>query len=128
MKSILYAGAALMVAAGIYGIVEAKQNSSKKEFKAMYEEKKVAEPEETIVEEKIAVVGKEEIKPAAPTNTKKMGANNTITKKKKAVTKKKKRSFNTKLFSRGGLDERFIEGKKLEPIKADSKITEEIKL
>ena len=128
MKSILYAGAALMVAAGIYGIVDAKQNSSKKEFKAMYEEKKVAVPEETIVEENIAVVGKEEIKLAANNSTKKAVVKNIITKKKKAMTKKKKRAFSTKLFSRGGLDERFIEPKKIEPIKTDKKITEEVKL
>ncbi len=128
MKSILYAGAALMVAAGIYGIVDAKQNSSKKEFKAMYEEKKVAEPEETIVEKKIAVVGKEEIKPAPTNYTKKAVVKNTITKKKKAVAKKKKRSFSTKLFSRGGLDERFVEPKKIEPIKTDRMIKEEVKL
>jgi hypothetical protein len=37
----------------------------------------------------------------------------------------KKRKFNTKLFSRGALDERYIEPKKAEKVKTESKKTED---
>ncbi len=40
MKSILYAGAALMIGASIYGFVDYQQTHQKKEFKEMYSEKK----------------------------------------------------------------------------------------
>ena len=36
MKSILYAGAALMIGASIYGFVDYSQASNKKEFNDMY--------------------------------------------------------------------------------------------
>ena len=38
MKSILYVGATLMIGASIYGFVEYKQTSQKKEFTSMYAE------------------------------------------------------------------------------------------
>ncbi len=44
MKSILYVGATLMVAASIYGFVDYKQSSQKKEFNGMYTEKKAIVP------------------------------------------------------------------------------------
>jgi len=44
MKSILYVGASLMVAASIYGFVDLNQSSNKKEFKTMYTEKKAVLP------------------------------------------------------------------------------------
>ncbi len=44
MKSILYAGAALMIGASIYGFVDYKQTHKKKEFREMYSEKKAADP------------------------------------------------------------------------------------
>lgn len=40
MKSILYVGATLMIGASIYGFVDYKQTSHKKEFTALYEEEK----------------------------------------------------------------------------------------
>lgn len=40
MKSILYAGAALMIGASIYGFVDYKKNHDKKEFTGMYNETK----------------------------------------------------------------------------------------
>ena len=46
MKSILYAGAALMIGASIYGFVDYSQASNKKEFNDMY----------TVAKEKPAVV------------------------------------------------------------------------
>jgi hypothetical protein len=36
MKSILYVGATLMIGASIYGFVDYKQTSQKKEFKEQY--------------------------------------------------------------------------------------------
>jgi hypothetical protein len=123
MKSILYAGATLMVAASIFGFVDYKKTSNKKEFTTMYEEKKIIEP---IIDtdEKDIVTKIEETKITAnAAETKKAGVKKALSKKKKAVTlTKKKRKFDTKLFSRGGLDERFIEPKKIEEVKTDTKI------
>ena len=68
MKSILYAGAALMIGASIYGFVDYKQTHKKKEFKEMYAEKKteapvaVAATDEPVTSKEIAV--KEKTKPA----------------------------------------------------------------
>ena len=42
MKSILYAGAALMIGASVYGFVDYRQNSRNTEFKNLYEEKQPA--------------------------------------------------------------------------------------
>lgn len=44
MKSFLYAGAALMIGASIYGFVDYKQTHKKKEFREMYAEKKTGTP------------------------------------------------------------------------------------
>ena len=44
MKSILYVGATLMIGASIYGFVDYKKTSHKKEFTTMYEKKKGKEP------------------------------------------------------------------------------------
>ncbi len=44
MKSILYVGATLMIGASIYGFVDYKSTSHKKEFTAMYEDEKKKEP------------------------------------------------------------------------------------
>lgn len=52
MKSFLYAGAALMIGASIYGFVDYKNTSHKKEFNAMYAEKKAAKPI-VVTEEKV---------------------------------------------------------------------------
>lgn len=62
MKSILYAGAALMIGASIYGFVDYKQTSQKKEFKGMYADgQKTTSPEVVAVSNK-----KEEVSPVAP--------------------------------------------------------------
>jgi hypothetical protein len=62
MKSILYAGAALMIGASIYGFVDYKQTSQKKEFSGMYaDEKKSATPEVVTTE-----IKKEEVAPVVP--------------------------------------------------------------
>ena len=52
MKSILYVGATLMIGASIYGFIDYKQTSQKKEFTSMYAEEKATEPEEITVTEK----------------------------------------------------------------------------
>ena len=52
MKSILYVGATLMIGASIYGFVDYKQTSQKKEFTSMYAEEKATEPVEITATEK----------------------------------------------------------------------------
>lgn len=44
MKSILYVGATLMIGASIYGFVDYKKTSHKKEFTGMYSEQQVKTP------------------------------------------------------------------------------------
>lgn len=106
MKSILYVGATLMIGASIYGFVDYQKTSHKKEFNNMYSEQKVTEPVKTITEKATlsdtkttAAVVKEEI----------TAVTSSIKKEAKKVTKKKKRKLDSKLFSRGALDERYIE-------------------
>jgi hypothetical protein len=157
MKSILYVGATLMIGASIYGFVDYKKTSQKKEFASMYTEEKVKEPavvttndktepaisnEVTATTRKSMVkknVAKEEIidpvKPIteeeriAVTERKEIGESSVDIKVaednniEKKITRKRK--FSTKLFSRGALDERYIEPKKAEKIKTDTKKTEE---
>ena len=62
MKSILYVGASLMVAASIYGFVDLKQTSQKKEFNNMYSEKKAVVPVEVTDVETTEPVVKIEVK------------------------------------------------------------------
>ena len=52
MKSILYVGDTLMIGASIYGFVDYKQTSQKKEFTSMYAEEKATEPVEITATEK----------------------------------------------------------------------------
>ncbi len=141
MKSILYVGATLMIGASIYGFVDYKQTSNKKEFKEMYVEQKADEPvvvvspnkTEPVVEAvvtrktktavtKKVMTGKEETLPVIKplTDEEKMNSSATTTIEKPSVTVipakennvvKKKRRLSTKLFSRGALDERYIEPK-----------------
>jgi hypothetical protein len=100
-----------MIGASIYGFVDYNKTSRHKEFKNMYTEKKVIEPD-LVFDNKITeqVVEKENKKFAGKTT----GAKNTIArnssskKKKSNGSIKKKRTFNSKMFSRGGLEERFI--------------------
>lgn len=132
MKSILYVGATLMIGASIYGFVDYKQTHNKKEFKAMYVESP-AEPEVkgeiNTTDPVIATVAKEDVRTTEKkTDVKTAVVKNTVT-KKKAVVKKKKRTFSTKLFSRGALDERYIKPVPVkedkEEVKTDTKKTEE---
>jgi hypothetical protein len=161
MKSILYVGATLMIGASIYGFVDYKQTSHKKEFKDMYVEPAVptetavvATPEKKTVPAvaaetkavakktkpavtKKAIVEKEEslpvIKPIAAdeklnpeTTTIETTSVTVIPAKENNVAKPvKKRKLSTKLFSRGALDERYIEPKVKVEKKADVKKLED---
>ncbi len=116
MKSILYVGATLMIGASIYGFVDYKKTNHNKKFTTMYEAKDVAEPVEVIASEKNEAIVKKESTNAE----KKMVTNKVVSDvsiknsvvNNKAVKKiKKKKKFSTKLFSRGGLDDRYIEPK-----------------
>jgi len=117
MKSILYVGATLMIGASIYGFVDYNKTRNKKEFKSMYAEKELTK---AAVEEKLPVAVTEKI--AAPVVDKKeatgkTAVNNPTADKKPVakIKKQKKRKFNTRLFSRGALDERYIKEEKIKP-------------
>ncbi|MFZ1312508.1 MAG: hypothetical protein WAR38_06555 [Chitinophagaceae bacterium] len=121
MKSILYAGAALMIGASIYGFVDYSQASNKKEFNDMY----------TVEKEKPAVatlktdndqptkqaIRKEdktgEKKNVTPVNIKAKKEDKSEKyadeKKKEYKVKKEKRKLSTKLFSRAPLREEMEE-------------------
>ena len=52
MKSVFYAGAALMACAAIYGFVDFKKTSNRPGFRTMYEEKESLQPASTPEKEK----------------------------------------------------------------------------
>ncbi len=113
MKSILYVGATLMIGASIYGFVDYKKSQDKPAFKSMYtkvespvDEPLVAEP---VTEPTALTKTTGTATPAAATNstaTKKVAAK---TNKKATKKMKKKRKLDARLFSRGGLDDEYIE-------------------
>lgn len=124
MKSILYVGATLMIGASIYGFVDYKKTSHNKKFTTLYEAKDVAEPVEAIASEKNEAIVKKE----STIDEKKMVTNKVVSGisiknsvvNNKAVKKiKKKKKFSTKLFSRGGLDDRYLEPTEKTPIPKD---------
>lgn len=129
MKSILIAGAALMVGASIYGFVDYKKNHNKNEFKKMYVETPAETDMTGTTTETLPEKAVETKKETAATAETKTAVNNKASKnttaKKKVAAKKKKRAFSTKLFSRGALDERYIKPIEKEEIKTDTKKTEE---
>ncbi len=82
-------------------------------------EEEVITPIKPIAEdEEIAVTERKEIEETSVDI--KVAKDNNIEKK---ISKKRK--FSTKLFSRGALDERYVEPKKAEKVKTDTKKTEE---
>ena len=124
MKSILYVGATLMIGASIYGFVDYKKTSHKKEFTTMYndnkktqlvtEDNKVTEP---VVNKNLVAENKE-----IAGNEKKVAV-----KEKKTITtnvekKKKKKRFNAEIFSRAPIREEETEV--AEPVKPEVKKTE----
>jgi hypothetical protein len=142
MKAILYAGAALMAGASIYGFIDYKKSSHDKAFTNLYkshepivvsdvkepvtEIKTVSVPEKseakkatTVAVKKTTVTpvvkkegeskpsGKMNINPIETVKTETVKA--TISSVKSSSVKKKKKVLNHKLFSRGALDDRYIE-------------------
>lgn len=115
MKSILYVGATLMIGASIYGFVDYNKTRNKKEFKTMYADKEVTQP---VVDKKLSLANNEKIETPVddkkPVDVNTTVSNTTVTKNSVAtVNKQKKRKFNTRLFSRGALDERYIKEEKI---------------
>jgi hypothetical protein len=137
MKSILYIGATLMIGASIYGFVDYKKTSHRKEFRDMYNPKEKTEAivitdktndaevkKETPVIESHRVVKKrpvEKIKREI-TSVNTATQKESITEEKPAVSTKKKLSY--KLFSRAPLDEKFIN----KDLKLDEPKTEPLKI
>ena len=110
MKSILYVGVTLMIGASIYGFVDYSKTRHKKEFKNMYTDKEVTQP---VAEKKLSAASMEKIE--TPVDGKKNTDGNAsvshatpIGKTIAKVNKQRKRTFNTRLFSRGALDEKYI--------------------
>jgi hypothetical protein len=107
MKSILYVGAALMAAAGIYGFVDYNKTSRNKEFQSLYNEKEKVEvikpaPATDLTETK-KLKAESDLPVPVPeitgTDLKKSGAGN------KSIKKKLNRKLNYKKFSRAPLRE-----------------------
>jgi hypothetical protein len=148
MKSILYAGAALMIGASVYGFVDYRQNSRNAEFKNLYEEKQPAvTPEPPKTEKAIVPVreiskvtkkskktapvvvktsNKELVTPVEVIEPEKPAVNTsqlaeTITEKKYSEAKKKKR-LSRKMFSRGGMREEYYMEKETKKVKNDKKL------
>lgn len=122
MKSILYAAAALMIGASIYGFVDYNKTSRHKEFTNMYNENKTEEPdvtkEKVITEDVIPAVKKEqtEIVDKKPLKEEKKPALkeviNTIEKKFK-----KKRTIDYESFSRAPLREVVVADPEIKEVK-----------
>ena len=138
MKSILYVGATLMIGASIYGFVDYKNSSHKNEFTKMYESQEekipvVREEKKATVEMPVIVTRKEvtkkspvkketftpaksgakefitlvetDIKIDTSVKNHELKENNSVKKIKTAKSKK----LNHKLFSRGSLEDRYVE-------------------
>ncbi|MBL7723907.1 MAG: hypothetical protein JNK27_07145 [Chitinophagaceae bacterium] len=115
MKSILYAGAALMIGASIYGFVDYKKTSHKKEFNSMYEEEKKKPAVTVPVNNSTTGSAKEEV-----INNKETKAS----KKENVTAKKKSKKIDAELFSRAPLRDEVKEvtpPRKTEPKKTENK-------
>ncbi len=122
MKSILYVGATLMIGASIYGFVDYKRTSHRKEFSKMYTDKEVktpladAEKKEPVKEVSMITKDEADTKKAILTKTETQGLK---------FKKGKKKKLDYKLFSRAPLEEKYIDkelskgfpSEKLEPKK-----------
>jgi hypothetical protein len=116
-----------MIGASIYGFVDYKKTSRNKAFTEMYEEKTVKEPVVITADVIPEPVVNKEISISKKTEPEKVVVNNDPARKTavKKVKKTKKRKFDTRLFSRGALDERYIDKPaKTEEPKKEVKITE----
>lgn len=117
MKKMLYAGAALMIAASIYGFVDYQKASNKKEFRELYtEKKKGAETTIPLEDKPFATEKKELADPEHKEKTTKKTNSSVKTEVKKTGTRK----FRFKEFGRGRiLDEEELSVEK-ETLPADS--------
>ena len=123
MKSILYVGATLMIGASIYGFVDYKNSSRKKEFTNMYEEVKKKEPVVIANNNGTEPVVKKDI----TTNESKVVTNGKTASNNKAAEKpvvKKKKRINAEIFSRAPIREEE-EIAELPPAKKEVKKTED---
>ena len=105
MKAILYAGAALMIGASIYGFVDYKKTTGNEGFKTMYEEKKESDlintsaTETKLVSPEVTKLDEKQVMPVE----KKSNIVSPVSKIKKAKGSKK---IHYKEFSRAALDEK----------------------
>lgn len=133
MKSILYAGATLMIGASIYGFVDYKNTSHKKEFVNMYDEpgkKKVIKEttpvtnetaevkKQTSLKESKNVTLKQEVVADKPADVRKVTTKE-IKKKDKIFKVKKHKKLDRKIFSRAPIRDDFDE-EELLPVPADN--------
>jgi hypothetical protein len=115
MKAILYAGAALMIGASIYGFVDYKSTQNKKEFKEMYAEPAQPAEDEVVAEEKqtdnktVSAVSNAEIKENKELKNETAAKKKSTILNKKFKKTKKQRRLDVKDFGRGALDERYTE-------------------
>jgi hypothetical protein len=118
MKSIVYAGAALMIGASIYGFVDYKKTSQRKEFQLLYtgkEKTKTVDPVQvTSMSEKDEKAIDESLpNPVAETKTTEIRKNPETGKKTNPLKEKKRdRKLNYKKFSRAALEREFVEPEK----------------
>jgi len=110
MKSILYVGATLMIGASIYGFVDYSKTRNKKEFKNMYSGTEVKQP---VFDGKLpsanSIATETPAVDPASTIEKKPTGNTVVTKRTDTkVKRQKQRTFNTRLFSRAALEEKYI--------------------
>jgi hypothetical protein len=108
MKSVLYVGATLMIGASIYGFVDYNKSQNKKEFKTMYTKTDI-QVDESVVDP-IEIKEKDTKTVVAVNNNSEVSKKTSAIKNKKVFKKaKKKRKIKASLFSRGGLDDEYIE-------------------
>ncbi len=109
MKKMLYAGAALMIGASVYGFVDYKRTSQKKEFKSMYVEEK-KDPAPVIIDNKKVSVDKTELNEPVTIAKKDKKSKDRV---KNEVKVSASRKFRLSEFSRGRIpdEEVFVEEK-----------------
>lgn len=121
MKSILYAGLALMTFAVIYGFVDYSKQKTKMEN--LYESVIPAE-KNPVADDKASV--KENAAPENPVTEEKkiMPVENTKKKEPVRIKRKKEKKVNLKMYSRAALDEEMLkaEKKSIDPKKENARM------
>lgn len=112
MRSILYIGAILMISAGIYGFVDYRKTSQKREFSSMYQSTGIETPGKEVLPV-TAATAEEEKSVLKETGASKIKTKEATDKPVARAVKKIKRSKNKELsfkkFSRAPLREEVIE-------------------